>query len=194
MGPVTAERRLAAAVADIGVATADLYPRFFLTGVAGFESVSFPDLFDSESGFFSIGPSIHWPLFRGGELRARVDAAEARSDGAYAAFQQTVLVAVEDVERSLVRYAQRELERRELEESVSASRRAVELAEVQYSTGLVDFLTVLDSERRLRDVEDRLAIVETGVSTDAIAVFKALGGGWEAEGTERVGEALAGLQ
>jgi NodT family efflux transporter outer membrane factor (OMF) lipoprotein len=101
-----AERGLHAATADVGVATADLYPRFFLTGAGGFESVRFGDLFETQSGFFAIGPSIRWPVFHGGALRARVEAAEARVDAQYARYQQSILLAVEDVERSLVGYGQ----------------------------------------------------------------------------------------
>ena len=174
-----AERELHAATADIGVATADLYPRFFLTGAAGVESVSFTDAFESSGRTWSIGSLIRWPIFQGGRLRANVSAAEARRDAAYQRFQQVVLTALEDVERSLVDYAEEQLERRELDDAVEASTRAVELASVLYEKGLADFLTVLDAERTLRDAEDLLAASETSVTVDVIRLYKALGGGWE---------------
>ena len=90
-----------------------------------------------------------------------------------------VLIALEDVERSLVDYAEEQLERRELEAAVQASSRAVQLASVLYEKGLADFLTVLDAERTLRDVEDQLAASETDATVNVIRLFKALGGGWE---------------
>ncbi len=175
-----AERQLHAATADIGVATADLYPRFFLTGAAGFESVSFAELFDARSSTFSIGPSIRWPILQGGRIRSNIHAAEARRDASYAQFQQAVLIAVEDVERALIRYAEEQLEQRKLAQAVTAGQRTVELASVLYDKGLVDFLTVLDAERTLRDVEDQLILSETAVTINVIALYKALGGGWSA--------------
>ena len=175
----SAERELHAATADIGVATAELYPRFFLTGAAGTESLSFTDAFDAASGFFRIGPRIRWPLFQGGRSRAGISAAEARRDAAYQRFQRVVLTALEDVERSLAGYAEEQLERRELERAVEASTRAVELASAQYDEGLADFLTVLDAERTLREVEDRLATSKMDAALEVIRLYKALGGGWE---------------
>ena len=112
------------------------------------------------------------------EATSRSD--EARRDASYAQFQQTVLIAVEDVERSLIRYAEEQLEQRTLSQAVTAGQRTVELASVLYDKGLVDFLTVLDAERTLRDVEDQLVLSETAVTLNVIALYKALGGGWNA--------------
>lgn len=175
-----AERQLHAATADTGAATAELYPRFFLTGAAGLQSVSFTDFFDSASRTWTVGPAIHWPIFQGGRIRANISASEARRDAAYQRFRQVVLSALEDVERSLVDYAEEQLERRELEAAVQASTRAVQLASILYEKGLSDFLTVLDAERTLRDVEDQLAVSETSATVNVIRLYKALGGGWEA--------------
>ncbi len=175
----SAERGLHAATADVGVATADLYPRFFLTGAAGFESVSFGDLFSSQSGFFAIGPSIRWPIFRGGALRAQVGAAEARADAQYARYQQAILLAVEDVERSLVGYGQQELRRRQLVESRDAAVRAATLTRQNYERGIVRFLEVLDAERRALESDLDLARSEAEVTRQAIRLYRALGGGWE---------------
>jgi len=174
-----AERKLHAATAEIGVATAELYPRFFLTGIAGQKSVSFTDLFDSASRTWSIGPKIIWPVFQGGRIKANINKSEARKDAAYQSFRHVVLRALEDVERSLVEYAEEQLERRELEAAVKASTRAVELASIRYEKGLSDFLTVLVAERTLRDVEDQLAASETSATVKVIRLYKALGGGWE---------------
>lgn len=174
-----AERQLHAATADVGVAVAELYPSFSLTGSAGVESVSFTDLFRSSSGVFAFGPRIRWPLFQGGRLRAAIDAAEAGRDGALLAYRQALLLALEDVEGALVAYAEAELARERLAEAVQASERSVELSRVLYRKGLTDFLTVLDAERTLTDVEDRLIAGETEVVSRVVALYKALGGGWE---------------
>lgn len=174
-----AERSLHAATADVGVATAELYPRFFLTGAAGFESVSFGDLFGSQSGFFAIGPTIQWPIFRGGALRAQVAAAEARVDAQYARYQQSILLAVEDVERSLVGYGQQELRRRQLMESRDAAVNAATLTRRIYERGLVQFLEVLDAERRALEVDLDLVRSEAEVTRQAIRLYRSLGGGWE---------------
>jgi NodT family efflux transporter outer membrane factor (OMF) lipoprotein len=173
------ERGLHAAMADVGIATAELYPRFFLTGAAGFESVSFGDLFSSQSGFFAIGPSIRWPVFRGGALRAQVGAAEARADAQYARYQQSVLLAVEDVERSLVGYGQQELRRRQLEDSRAAAVMAATLTRQNYERGIGRFLEVLDAERRALESDVDLARSEAEVTRQAIRLYRALGGGWE---------------
>ena len=174
-----AERGLHAATADVGVATADLYPRFFLTGAAGFESVNFGDLFGAQSRFFAIGPTIRWPIFRGGALRAQVGAAEARVDAQYARYQQSILLAVEDVERSLVGYGQQELRRRRLVESRDAAVNAATLTRQIYERGLVQFLEVLDAERRALEVDLELVRSEAEVTRHAIRLYRSLGGGWE---------------
>jgi len=174
-----AERGLHAATAEVGVATADLYPRFFLTGAGGFDSVSFGDHFETQSGFFAIGPSIRWPVFRGGALRARVEAAEGRVDAQYARYRQSILLAVEDVERSLVGYGQQELRRRELVESRDAAVKAASLVRRIYERGLVQFLEVLDAERRALEVDLDLVRSEAEVTRQAIRLYRSLGGGWE---------------
>jgi outer membrane protein TolC len=141
--------------------------------------VSFGDLFSSQSRFFAIGPSIRWPVFRGGALRAQVGAAEARADAQYARYQQTILLAVEDVERSLVGYGQQELRRRQLVESRDAAVRAATLTRQNYERGIVRFLEVLDAERRALDGDLDLARSEAEVTRQAIRLYRALGGGWE---------------
>ncbi|MEM9597801.1 MAG: efflux RND transporter permease subunit [Acidobacteriota bacterium] len=174
-----AERRLAAASADIGAATALRYPRFFLTGRGGTEGGSFTDLFDASSRVWSLGPSISWPWFQGGRLRAGVDAAEDAHRAAEAEYRGAVLGAAEDVESALVRYAEEQLRRRALANAADAARRSVDLAQVLYDKGLSDFLPVLDAERTQTEVEDQLAISETAVVLRLVALYKALGGGWQ---------------
>ncbi|MCG8457007.1 MAG: efflux transporter outer membrane subunit [Holophagales bacterium] len=177
---LAAERRLAARSAEIGVATARLYPRFFLTGGGGTEGGSFADLFDSASRTWTLGPSISWPILRGGRLRAGVEAAEAAHQAAWAEYRQAFLEAVEDVETALVRYAEEALRRRALAESARAAAEAARLARVVYERGLESFLTVLDAERTLVAVEDDLARSETALLLRLVGLYTALGGGWQA--------------
>ena len=174
-----AERQLAASTADIGVRTADLYPRFHLTGSGGLSSGRFADLFESASRTWTFGPSISWPIFQGGRIRAGIEAAEASRDVAYATYQQSVLRALEEVETALVRYAEEELRRRTLVDAAAASAKAADLARTLYDKGLADYLVVLDAERTQTDVEDRLAQSETGVILRLVALYASLGGGWE---------------
>ena len=176
-----AERRLAAATAEIGVRTAALYPSFRLTGALGLDSGSFADLFEGTSGAWSLLAGLTGPLFQGGRLRAGIDAAEAQAQGAHADYRSAVLTALEDVENALVAYAEEELRRRQLEEAADAARRASELARVVYDKGLEDYLTVLDAERSLTELEDALAQSETGVLQRVVGLYAALGGGWGVE-------------
>ena len=174
-----AERQLAAATADVGVAVADLYPRFLLAGAAGREAGSASDLGSASAGTWFIAPRVTLPVFQGGRIRANIRATEARHEQALARWEQSVLLAIEESETALVLYARERETSRSLAEAVAASRRAVELAEVLYSRGLSDYLVVLDAQRTLNDVEDRLAVSETAVATGLVRIYKALGGGWE---------------
>ena len=174
-----AEQDLAAAVADIGVAEAELYPRFFLTGLAGFQSVSADDFFTGGARTWSVGPSIRWRLFEGGRLRAEIHAAEAREQQALARFEQAVLLALEEVERAIVTLEAKKQEYDSLREAAGAARRSASLARILYEKGLRDFLTVLDAERRLAEVDRELTRSEAELGTRLVALYKALGGGWE---------------
>ncbi len=167
-----AERELAAATARIDVARADLYPRVALLGAFGRRS---DDSVTETYG--SFGPALRWPLLTGGRVHAQIDAQRARRDQAEAAFHQSVLRAMEDVENSLASYGRDQRERDRLAEAVTAEARAVELAGACYRAGLDSFLAVLDAQRTLRDGEDRLAGAETRVAVSAVALCKALGGG-----------------
>ena len=174
-----AERQLAAAVADVGVAVSDLYPRFLLAGAAGREAGSASDLGTGSAGTWFIAPRVTLPIFQGGRIRANIRASEARHEQALARWEQSVLLAIEESETALVRYTRERERSRGLAEAAAAGRRAVELAEVLYSRGLSDYLVVLDAQRTLNDVEDRLAVSETAVATGLVRIYKALGGGWE---------------
>ena len=175
-----AERQYAAATADVGVATADLFPRFFLTGSGGFESSSFSDLFDGDSETWSLGPAIRWPVFQGGRLRARQDFAEAVAEEAAVRYEAAVLRALAETESALILYGEERRTYASLTKAAEASARAADLAERLYEKGLGDFLTVLDAQRRLVEIQDQAVQSETRVLVRLIALYKALGGGWEA--------------
>lgn len=174
-----AERNLAAATARIGVATADLYPRFSLTGSFGFQSQDLNTLFNSASQFWSVGPAVSWPIFDAGRIASNIKVQDARTEQALLAYQQTVLRAYEDVENALVAYAREQDRRRSLLQAVDADKRAVDLANQLYTRGLTDFLNVLDAQRSLYADQALLVISERTVVTNLVALYKALGGGWE---------------
>jgi NodT family efflux transporter outer membrane factor (OMF) lipoprotein len=171
-----AERDLAAATARIDVARADLYPRIVLLGALGHRSDEASDLANSASRYWSLGPALRWPLLTGGRVRAQVDAQRARRDQAEAAFQQSVLRALEEVENSLSSYGRDQHERERLTAAVVSEGRAVDLADTRYRAGLDSFLAVLDAQRTMRDGEDRLAAAQTREALSAISLYKASAG------------------
>lgn len=173
-----AERELAAATARVGVATADLFPRFSLTGAVGRESRQFNELRLGASTFWSVGPTVSWSIFEGGRVLATIDAADAREAQAIARYRKAVLASLEDVESALAAHASERERRQALERSAEANRRAVALANELYAKGLTDFLNVLESQRSLVAVEDALAQSERSVLVNLVALYKALGGGW----------------
>ncbi len=176
-----AERRLASATAEVGVATANLYPHVSLTGAFGLDSLGSADFISWQSRTWSLGPTVRWPVFQflTGRLQAQVDVQDARREQALIAYQKAVLVALEDVENGLVGYL-RELERRRsLEDAVAADLRAVELADDLYRKGLTSFIDVLDAQRALYAAQTELARSQAEVTQDLVALYKALGGGWE---------------
>jgi NodT family efflux transporter outer membrane factor (OMF) lipoprotein len=173
------ERELAAATARIGAATADLFPRFSLTGSLGVQGSEAKDLFNYSSRFFSVGPSISWPIFDAGRIRSNIRVQNARQEQAVAAYEQSVLVALRDVEDALVAYLREEDRRRRLATAAEANRRAVELANQLYDAGRTDFLNVLQAQRDLFASQDALVQSDRTVSTNLVALYKALGGGWQ---------------
>jgi NodT family efflux transporter outer membrane factor (OMF) lipoprotein len=176
-----AERQLAAATARVGVATADLFPRFTLTGSLGVEAEKFKDLGDSDSLFWSIGPGVRFPIFNRGRLKSAVAVENARTDQVLAQYEQTVLRSLEEVENALVAYRKEFIRRESLARAVSSSQRSVQLSQQLYQRGLTDFLNVLDAQRALYLQQDLLVQSESNVSANAVALFKALGGGWEVD-------------
>ncbi|MGF6900238.1 efflux transporter outer membrane subunit [Paraburkholderia sp. GAS348] len=174
-----ADHRIAAANARIGVAQADLYPHFSLTGVAGLESLNASTFLTTPSRYFSIGPNISWLIFDAGKVRFEMRAEEARTAEATAVYQRTVLGALRDVETALVSYAQSQVRHERLAAEVAADREAVSIATRLYRQGLNDFLSVLDAERSLYAADDKLAQSDRDTALALVALYKALGGGWQ---------------
>ncbi|HKK15538.1 MAG TPA: TolC family protein, partial [Gammaproteobacteria bacterium] len=174
-----AERQLAAATARIGVATADLFPRVSLTGSVGYLADALSGLGESNFRTSSFGPFLTWPAFDLGRVRARIRATDASAEGALAAYEQTVLTALEETENALARFANARQRQGHLQIAAEASASAVELARVRYSNGVDSFLNVLDAERQLLELQDQLAQSETESGLALIALYKSLGGGWD---------------
>ena len=173
-----AERRLAAETARTGVATADLFPRIRVSGFVGLLTGDVSSLFSHGAEAWSVTPSITWPALDMGGAHARLKAQEARGDSTLAAYDQTVLRAIEDLENALVSYRQQQRQIVSLSQQVQSSRSAAALARIRYKEGGIDFLVLLDAERTRLAAEDALAVAQTAANIDVVAIYKALGGGW----------------
>jgi multidrug efflux system outer membrane protein len=173
-----AERELAAQTARIGVATAELYPRFSLNGFFGFDSLIAGEAWQRASGVMAFGPSFRWNLFDGGRVRSAIRVEDARTEQALARYERAVLEALEDVENATVGFVEESERRDALGRAVTASRKAVELVDTLYRTGLTDFQNVLDTERTLFEQEDAFAESEGLVARNLIAIYRSVGGGW----------------
>ena len=174
-----AERQLAVSTAQIGVAVGDLFPKVTFTGNFGFAAGDMAALGSSASKTFLIGPSISWPAFDLGRVRARIAGARAGADADLAAYQQTVLKALEETENALVSHARARDRLVQLIAAAQESDAAAQIARARYEGGLVGFLDVLDAEREQLQAQDQLAQSRTDAATSLIAVYKALGGGWQ---------------
>jgi multidrug efflux system outer membrane protein len=174
-----AERHLAAATARIGVATADLFPRISFSGSFGLDAKSVGGLFTSGSSRYVFGPSLTWDALNLGSVAARIRAAGARADVELARYEETVLVALEETENALVTFGRARARRDALVEGVRASERAAALAEARYQGGTDDYLSSLIAQRTVLTLQLQLADSQTQTVTALIALYKALGGGWE---------------
>ncbi|HWX22441.1 MAG TPA: efflux transporter outer membrane subunit [Candidatus Binatia bacterium] len=176
-----AERALAAATARIGVETSGLFPRVVFNGNLGVSANHLAGLGEAGTDAYSFGPQITWAALDLGHVRARIQAAHARAEAEVAGYEKTVLTALEDTENALVDFGREQARRDYLKESVRSATEAMSLARQRYDSGISDFLPVLDAERTQLDVEAQLAQSETRTATGLVAVYKALGGGWEIE-------------
>jgi outer membrane protein TolC len=174
-----AERRLAAATARIGVATADLYPRISLGGSVGSNASSLGDLFGGGALRFLVGPLISWSFPNISAARARIAGSEADSREALATFDGTVLTALEETETALSNYA-REIERNAaLKAAQGGAATASRITHARQREGQIDFLSVLDADRTFADADADLAASDARIAQAQVELFRALGGGWQ---------------
>ena len=172
-----AERELAAQTARIGVATAELYPKFTLVGTFALQSGSSGDFFDSDSRAYGFGPGFQWRLFEGGAIRESIKVEESRTRQALYNYEQTILEAVSEVETALSSISYEKRRQGHLAKAVSSSRETVSLIKDNYTEGLVDFQNVLDAERTIFADEDAAAASAGLIARNHIALYRALGGG-----------------
>jgi NodT family efflux transporter outer membrane factor (OMF) lipoprotein len=175
-----AEARLHAAVALKGVVMADLYPRVTLTASGGDQSEDVAHLLDWASRFGMIEPQVQLPIFDAGRRRADVRLADAKARDAALDYAKTVLGALHEVDDALAAYDAEQRRQASLAATVAQNRTAVDLAMDRYRSGVGDFLEVLDAQRAQQQTQLQLADSTTAVSTDLVALYKALGGGWDA--------------
>lgn len=185
-----AEARLHAATARIGVATADLFPRFTLGGLIGSQAIAGNALFERDSETRIVALGIDWSFLDVGRVRARIAAADADAEGELARYRQTVLLALEDTENALVRHARTRVEDAHLERAAIDGETAARLARVRFEAGASGLLEVLDAERTQLQAQDAFAEARTRSVASAVALYRALAGGWPDLAPDR--ERLAG--
>jgi NodT family efflux transporter outer membrane factor (OMF) lipoprotein len=176
-----AEASLHAATARIGVATADLFPRFALNGSVGTSGTTPASLFNWASHAWSFGPAMSWPLFDAGRIRANIEVQNAVQEQALITYQRTVLTALNEVETALTAYAREQEHREALARAVGANRKAVEISTKSYKDGQVGYLEVLTAQRSLFASEAALVSSDQTIAQNLVALYKALGGGWQNE-------------
>lgn len=167
----------------IGIAKADLYPHFVLSGALGYHSTDpgVPpfNFLDPASFFYAVGPRVYWEVFDFGRVRSRVRVEDARFQQSLTSYQNSVLKASEEVEDGIVGFLKTLEATSAQQNAATAARRSVELASLQYREGAVDYQRVLDSERTLLQEENSLVNLRSNAATNVISLYKALGGGWE---------------
>lgn len=174
-----AEREFARATAQTGEAVARMYPSFSLTASLGRQSSSFSDLFDADATAWSAGGALFAPILSGGSLRADVDASEARAEIARLAYQRAVLSALAEVDSALTAVARQRARQAALATALEADRRAVTLANDLYLRGIVSFFEVLEAQSNVLRSESSFAESSTDLAQKSVALYKALGGGWD---------------
>ncbi len=173
------EAQLHAATAQIGVAVAQLFPSFSLTGTVNWQSNMLSTWWTNAGRSFSFGPSMNWPLFQGGATISNVRLQEALRDQAFITYQKAVLAAFQDVENALIAFNKEQEHRKSLSDAVIANQKAVDLSLQLYTEGQIGFLNVLEAQLSLYTSQNALVQSEDNIAADLIALYKALGGGWE---------------
>jgi NodT family efflux transporter outer membrane factor (OMF) lipoprotein len=173
-----AERKLAAQTARLGEAEADRYPSFNLSGSVGLEALTLSGLGSGSAALYSLLGSMTAPIFHSGRILANIETQDALLEQARLAYKTAVLTALEDVENALVAVTNTSERRNKLMQAADSARETLRLAEQRYASGLIDFLTVLDSQRTVLNLEDDLAGSTGELAAAQIQLYKALGGGW----------------
>jgi len=173
------ERQLASATANIGVSVASFFPSIVLGGIGGLQSLHLDKLFTSDSSIWGVGGNASLPVFEGGKLVGNLRVNQAATQVAYQTYQQTILQALEETESALVAYTQERATALEYSVAVQRYRILVELAAQRYEKGLTNRIDFLTSEQQLIAAEQNLLQSDTLALVDLIALYKALGGGWE---------------
>ena len=175
---VQAERQLAAATANVGVATADLFPRISLTGLIGLSGLRLGSLGDNGSQQHSFSAGLSWPLLDFGRVRSRIAASEARVEQALAEYEQTVALALEETEGALTQFTRNAQQYERLEAAAHDAEDASRLSDLRFKAGSVDFLVVLDAQRQALATRDALVQSQVTQASSLVAIYRALGGGW----------------
>jgi NodT family efflux transporter outer membrane factor (OMF) lipoprotein len=176
-----AGRKLAAQTARLGEAEAERYPSFNLSGSVGLEALTLSGLGSGSAALYSLLGSITAPIFHSGRIKANIETQDALLEQARLAYKSAVLTALEDVENALVAVTNTSERRNKLMQAADSARETLQLAEQRYASGLIDFLTVLDSQRTVLNLEDDLAGSTGDLAAAQIQLYKALGGGWSPE-------------
>ena len=174
-----AERQVAAQSARIGIAQSDLYPHFAINGTIGVAAEDFSNLFHSGSMVGAIGPSFRWDILNYGRIVNNVRVQDARFQELAFAYQNTVLQAGKEAEDGIVGYLNAHEQTRNLNASVNAAERTVQISFDQYRDGVIDFTPVVLFESTLAGQQDSLAVARANIALNLIATYRALGGGWE---------------
>jgi len=175
---VQSERQLAAATAEIGVATADLFPRVNLVGLIGFATNQLGGFGAATSQQYSLAAGLTWPLLDFGRVRSRISASEARALQSLASYEQTVATALEETESALSQFSHSAEQTDKLAIAAASAEQAARLSKLRFDAGAVDFLIVLDAERQSLIARDALVLAQVGQATALVSVYRALGGGW----------------
>jgi multidrug efflux system outer membrane protein len=180
-----AERSLAAATARSASVSSELWPRLLLTGQGGLLSRDLDNFVASNSIFYSVGPTLSWPIFDGGRVRGRVDVQDAIASQARATYARVVLDALRDVQDALVELANERRRRESLDASVQASERSLKISNELYTQGLTTFLNVIEAQRAFFTAQSQLAMSDQQAAVDLVQLYRALGGGWQPRAAER---------
>ncbi len=175
------EAQIHAATALIGVATADLFPKVSLTGSLGLESQQLLSITSAANRFWGFGPTVSWPVFDAGKIFSNIKVQDELTQQALLTYQKTVLIAMQDVDNALVAYGKEQEHRAALAQAVTANRKAVDVSKTLYANGQTDFLNVLTAQGSLFSSETALVQSEQNLDQDMVALYKALGGGWQDE-------------